>query len=122
MDGEAVLTSTHNLCFEQKYEKYQNFYLKKVFSGEIINIFEQACFRNACLRTCTHNEDSNPHSLIRVLVVRMKNFDPWLSKMCPVVTRWVVCSILFSGWHVYLRSQVLPGFVNSYNSLFKCIN
>ena len=26
--GEAVLTSTHNLCFEQKYEKYQNFYLK----------------------------------------------------------------------------------------------
>ena len=26
--GEAFLTSTHNLCFEQKYEKYQNFYLK----------------------------------------------------------------------------------------------
>ena len=25
--AEAVLTSTHNLCFEQKYEKYQNFYL-----------------------------------------------------------------------------------------------
>ena len=25
---EAVLTSTHNLCFEQKFEKYQNFYLK----------------------------------------------------------------------------------------------
>ena len=23
--GEAVLTSTHNLCFEQKYENYQNF-------------------------------------------------------------------------------------------------
>ena len=23
-----VLTSTHNLCFEQKCEKYQNFYLK----------------------------------------------------------------------------------------------
>ena len=23
-----VLTGTHNLCFEQKYEKYQNFYLK----------------------------------------------------------------------------------------------
>ena len=25
---EAVLTSTHNLCFEQKCEKYQNIYLK----------------------------------------------------------------------------------------------
>ena len=23
--GEAVLTSTHNLCFEQKCEKYQSF-------------------------------------------------------------------------------------------------
>ena len=23
--AEAVLTSTHKLCFEQKYEKYQNF-------------------------------------------------------------------------------------------------
>ena len=26
--AEAVLTSTHNLCFEQKYEKYKNFYLE----------------------------------------------------------------------------------------------
>ena len=26
---EAVLTSTHNLCFEQKYEKYQNFFIWK---------------------------------------------------------------------------------------------
>ena len=23
--GEADLTTTHNLCFEQEYEKYQNF-------------------------------------------------------------------------------------------------
>ena len=26
--GEAVLKSTHNLCFQQKYEKDQNFFLK----------------------------------------------------------------------------------------------
>ena len=26
--AEAVLTSTQLLCFEEKYEKYQNFYLK----------------------------------------------------------------------------------------------
>ena len=26
ISGEAVLTSTHNLCFEQKYEKYQSFF------------------------------------------------------------------------------------------------
>ena len=26
--GEAVLTSTHNLCFKQKYEKYQLFLSK----------------------------------------------------------------------------------------------
>ena len=36
------LTSTYNLCFEQKYEKYQNFYLKIFifFGGKIFNIFE----------------------------------------------------------------------------------
>ena len=28
--AEAVLTSTHNLCFEQKYEKYQNILSKKL--------------------------------------------------------------------------------------------
>ena len=27
---EAVLTSTHNLCFEQKYEKYQSFLPEKL--------------------------------------------------------------------------------------------
>ena len=38
--------NTHNLCFEQKYEKYQNFYLIFFFGGKIFSIFEQACFRN----------------------------------------------------------------------------
>ena len=42
--------STHNLCFEQKYEEYQNF-LYEVFDGKIFSIFEQACFRNV-LRCC----------------------------------------------------------------------
>ena len=38
---EAVLTSTHNLCFEQKYEKYQVLYEKfHFFEGKIFNIFE----------------------------------------------------------------------------------
>ena len=27
--GEAVLTSTHNLCFEQKYKKYRIFFLRR---------------------------------------------------------------------------------------------
>ena len=32
--------STHNLCFEKTYEKYQNFYLKffSFIGGEIFNI------------------------------------------------------------------------------------
>ena len=38
---------THNPCFEQKYEKYQNFYLTIfIFGGKIFTIFELACFRN----------------------------------------------------------------------------
>ena len=28
-EAEAVLTSTYNLCFEQKYEKYQRFLSEK---------------------------------------------------------------------------------------------
>ena len=33
---------THNLCLEQKYEKYQNFFIWKVsfFGSEIFSIFE----------------------------------------------------------------------------------
>ena len=45
--GEVVLTSAHNLCFEQKYEIYQNLIRKlSVFSGEIFYVFEYACFRD----------------------------------------------------------------------------
>ena len=40
--ASAVLTRTHNLCFEQKYEKYQNFFIWKFsfFGSKIFNIFE----------------------------------------------------------------------------------
>ena len=48
--GEAVLTSTHNLCFEQKYEKYQNFlsenfqFLEVKFSIYLNRrVFEMCC-------------------------------------------------------------------------------
>ena len=33
--GEAVLTSTHNLCFEQKYEKYQRLFIWKFSVFEV---------------------------------------------------------------------------------------
>ena len=36
--GEAVLTSTHNLCFEQKYEKYQEFFLSENFHFLVVKI------------------------------------------------------------------------------------
>ena len=40
--ASAVLPSTHNLCFEQKYEKYQNFLSEKLsfFGGKIFSKFE----------------------------------------------------------------------------------
>ena len=39
---EAVLTSTHNLCFEQKYEKNISFLSEnfQYFGGESFYIFE----------------------------------------------------------------------------------
>ena len=40
--GEAVLTSTHKLGFEQKYKKIFKIFIRKlsVFGGEIFSIFE----------------------------------------------------------------------------------
>ena len=38
LDRTAVLTSTHNLCFEQKYESF--IWKVSVFGGEIFNTFE----------------------------------------------------------------------------------
>ena len=39
---EAVLTSIHNLCFEQKYEKISEFLFDNFhyFGGKIVSIFE----------------------------------------------------------------------------------
>ena len=44
-NAEAVLTSTHNLCFEQKFEKKKKknrifIWKLSVFGGEIFSIFE----------------------------------------------------------------------------------
>ena len=40
--------STHNVCFEQKFEKYQNFLSENFhfYGGKIFSTFEQACFHN----------------------------------------------------------------------------
>ena len=40
--AEAVLTSTHILCFEQKYEEYQTFFIWNFsfFGGKIFSTFE----------------------------------------------------------------------------------
>ena len=50
--AEAVLTSTHSLCFEQKYKKNIRGFLSEnfqCFGGEIFYIFELASFRNESL-------------------------------------------------------------------------
>ena len=50
--------STHNLCFEQKYEKYQNFYLKififlvlkfSVYLNRLVFVMERSGVRNIFL-------------------------------------------------------------------------
>ena len=45
-----VRTASQNICFEQKYEKYHNFYLQKLFfRRKVFCIFEKVCFRNVTL-------------------------------------------------------------------------
>ena len=50
-NNEAVLTSTHNLCFEQKYDKVWNFSSENfhLFGGKIFSVFEKTCSRNVML-------------------------------------------------------------------------
>ena len=48
---EAVLTCTHNLCFEQKYENIKKNQLKNViFTAVKIVYVAWACFRNDTLK------------------------------------------------------------------------
>ena len=48
IDWEAVLTCTHNLCFEQKYENYYNFSSENNHfnSREILQYIARTCLRN----------------------------------------------------------------------------
>ena len=46
--GDAVLTSIHNLCLSRNMKNIKILIGKlSVFGGEIFNIFELACLRNA---------------------------------------------------------------------------
>ena len=55
--GEAVLTNTHNLCFEQKYKKYRGFYL--IFFLEILEVKSSICLNR---RVFVMNDENNVHS------------------------------------------------------------
>ena len=65
--------STHNLCFEQKYEKYQNFLSENFhffFGGKIFCIFEYACFLNV---------ENDVSSLVEINPLKPMKFDCKLS-------------------------------------------
>ena len=53
--SEAVLTCTHNQCFEQKKEKHHNFSFENdlFYSREKLQYITWACFRNGKLLTYT---------------------------------------------------------------------
>ena len=64
--AEAILTSTHILCFEQIYEKYPNFYLNNnIFSDKKFSVylnllvFVILCLLDSCCFLLeTHNTDN----------------------------------------------------------------
>ena len=67
--------SAHNLCFEQKYEKYQNFYLKTFsFGGEIFNIFESKRHVFIMLRYLVHKVKSVKEQMRQSEAIRTINF------------------------------------------------
>ena len=89
---EAVLTSTHNLCFKQKYEKRSGFFISKFsfFCGKIPNIFEQAIFRN--VRDSKPLQHTFPKSWIDPIIVmctvyrveKVKKYCFYHNYQCPV--------------------------------------
>ena len=66
--------SVHNLCFEQKYEKYQNFYLNTLFLvvkfSVYLNrrVFIMKFYNKICVTTKDSNQPFHPPSMARVLV------------------------------------------------------
>ena len=95
--------SSHNLCFEQKSEKYQIF-LSENFPFLVIKFsiylnmcvfvilhvtsrYEQQCKKLFSLK-CTPNVDSDQSvhlcSLISLCCLHEATLHPWLSKMLPV--------------------------------------
>ena len=52
--AEAVLTSTNNVCFEQKYEKYQNF-LSENFHYLVVK-FSVYLNRHVFVMTCSYDK------------------------------------------------------------------
>ena len=77
----AVLTSTHNLCFEQKYEKYQNFSSENfhflvikfsVYLNRHVLVMKKNNNKMACLPSEDSVQPGNPPSLTRDFAVRMK--------------------------------------------------
>ena len=80
--AEAVRTSTHNLCFEQNYEKYQNFYLK--FFNFLVKV---SIYLNR-----------------RVFVMKTNNKTPWS------ITECIICLVLVNKLPV-VRFCVLYMFI-----------
>ena len=61
--------STHNLCFEQKYEKYQNFYLK-TFSFLVVK-FSIYLNRRIFILLSTDNLYMYVHGELRKIIFRI---------------------------------------------------
>ena len=82
----AVLTSTHNLYFEQKYEKYQRFFIFKFSVLEVkfsiyLNrrVFVKRSFVSKCwsyfLRLIDEEPSVNNHQRIRRATSRSSGYD-----------------------------------------------
>ena len=70
--------STHNLCFKQKYEKYQNFYLKS-FIFLVVKFSIYLNRRVFVMRLCLHKVPSYaPLRDLRQLGVNVKRYTRYI--------------------------------------------
>ena len=66
--SEAVLTSTHNLCFDQKYEKYLSFLCENFQFLEVkFSIYLYRRFRNVV--SAAHTQCKGLFSMLRIISI-----------------------------------------------------
>ena len=103
--AEAVLTSTYNLCFEQKYEKHRSFF---IWNFTVLEV-KFSIYLNRCVLVMYKSKDVNSVSELFALFQYLRHVKYGKETNCHNVYEIYVkqCFILTAIWppHIYLSTK-----------------